>query len=191
MRQLLSGTGYGFEIVDAKTVRIMRTNATSPKIDEIVVTATKLPTPLDRLPYSISVVSGARLAEQRIAGARDLAADLAGITVTNLGPGRNKILIRGLSDGALTGATQSTVGIYLDDARITYNAPDPDLKLIDVQEVDILRGPQGDLYGSGSIGGIYRIVTNKPDLTEMTPERSRWARHNGAWRGERRGVRDF
>ena len=85
------------------------------------------------------------------------------MAVTNLGSGRNKIFIRGLSDGSFTGHTQSTVGLYLNDVPITYNAPDPDLRLADVDRVEVLRGPQGTLYGSGSIGGIVRIVTARPD----------------------------
>src|SRR5213076_1924602 len=64
---------------------------------------------------------------------------------------------------AFTGRTQSTVGLYLDDVPITYNAPDPDLRLADIERVEVLRGPQGTLYGSGSIGGIVRIATAKPD----------------------------
>jgi outer membrane receptor protein involved in Fe transport len=88
-----------------------------------------------------------------------------GVAVTNLGSGRNKIFLRGLSDGSFTGKTQSTVGLYLDDVPITYNAPDPDLRLADIGRVEVLRGPQGTLYGSGSIGGIVRIVTAKPDFT--------------------------
>jgi outer membrane receptor protein involved in Fe transport len=92
----------------------------------------------------------------------DLAAAMVGVTTTNLGPGRDKILLRGLSDGVFTGRTQSTVGIYVDDTPVTYNAPDPDLRLTDVQRVEVLRGPQGALYGSGSLAGVYRIVTQKP-----------------------------
>src|SRR5213076_1146627 len=68
---------------------------------------------------------------------------------------------------AFTGRTQSTVGLYLDDVPITYNAPDPDLRLADVEQVEVLRGPQGTLYGSGSIGGIVRIVTAKPDPADF------------------------
>jgi iron complex outermembrane receptor protein len=92
-----------------------------------------------------------------------VAAQVVGVAVTNLGSGRNKIFVRGLSDGSFTGKTQSTVGLYLDDVPITYNAPDPDLRLADIDRVEVLRGPQGTLYGSGSMGGIVRIVTARPD----------------------------
>lgn len=97
------------------------------------------------------------------AGAFDLSALVAGMTVTNLGSGRNKIMLRGMSDGAFTGQTQSTVGLYFNRTPLTYTAPDPDLKLIDVDRVEVLRGPQGVLYGTGPIGGVLRIVPEAPD----------------------------
>jgi outer membrane receptor protein involved in Fe transport len=98
----------------------------------------------------------------------DVAAQIPGLSTTNLGLGRDKILLRGLSDGVFTGRTQSTVGIYLDDVPITYNAPDPDLQLADIEAIEVLRGPQGSLYGGGAMSGVYRIVTRKPEL-------DRWA----------------
>jgi hypothetical protein len=76
--------------------------------------------------------------------------------------------LRGLSDGTFTGRTQQTVGTYLDNIQLTYNAPDPDLRLIDVDRVEILRGPQGALYGGGSLSGVYRIVSVKPVLDEWS-----------------------
>ncbi|MFH7396949.1 TonB-dependent receptor plug domain-containing protein, partial [Pseudomonas syringae group genomosp. 7] len=83
----------------------------------------------------------------------DIGFQVAGLTTTNLGPGRDKILLRGLSDGAFTGQTQSIVALYLDEVPITYNAPDPDLRLADLERVEVMRGPQGTLYGGGTIGG--------------------------------------
>src|SRR5205085_621294 len=90
---------------------------------------------------------------------------LSGLTVTNLGPGRNKLFVRGLSDGAASGHAQAMVGLYFDDMRLTYNAPDPDLRLVDIDRVELLRGPQGSLYGSGSLGGVLQVVSNRPNAT--------------------------
>ena len=56
------------------------------------------------------------------------------------------------------------MGIYLDDVPLTSNAPDPDLRLVDVASVEVMRGPQGSLYGGGSMSGVYRIVTQRPQL---------------------------
>jgi outer membrane receptor protein involved in Fe transport len=139
----------------------------TPRIDELVVTAEKRPELLTR---SASAVSALSADDVRALGGKsfdDVAAQIVSVAVTNLGSGRNKIFVRGLSDGSFTGKTQSTVGLYLDDVPITYNAPDPDLRLADIDRVEVLRGPQGTLYGSGSIGGIVRIVTAKPDVTAV------------------------
>src|SRR5204863_9521688 len=122
---------------------------------------------LDTLPAGVSAISGEQLFVTGAADVRDTAGQLVGVLTANLGPGRDKLLIRGLSDGAFTGRARSTVSTYLDDAPINYNAPDPDLRLVDIERIEVVRGPQGALYGSGSIAGIYRIVTRKPDLEKI------------------------
>ncbi|MCR5875043.1 TonB-dependent receptor [Phenylobacterium sp. J426] len=89
---------------------------------------------------------------------------------TNLGPGRNKLLLRGLADGVFTGRARTTVATYLDDIPVNYNAPDPDFRLVDVERVEVARGPHGALYGAGAMAGVYRIVTRKPDLGQWSAE---------------------
>ena len=137
-------------------------------LGEIVVTADKTEGLLSASPYGLTAVDGRELQRQGISDVHDLTLLAAGVTVTNLGPGRDKVLLRGLSDGPLTGHTQSTVGLYLGDLRLTYNAPDPDLPLIDAARVEVLRGPQGSLYGAGSIGGILKVTPNAPDPREAS-----------------------
>ena len=170
--------GCGFERVDARAYRVtsVRLAPTAPalaqpflpsprpaELTEIVVTAEKRREPLRGSPFAVSVVTRSEVERGGGKSFADLAASIPGVVETNLGPGRNKILIRGISDGAFTGRTQSTVGLYLDDVPITRNAPDPALRLADIDRVEVLRGPQGTLYGSGSIGGIVRVVTAPPD----------------------------
>ena len=133
-------------------------------VAELVVTATKRPAALDSLPGSVSAISGEQMSASGAVEVGQTVGQLAGVLTTNLGPGRDKLLIRGLSDGAFTGRARSTISTYLDDAPINYNAPDPDLRLVDVARIEVVRGPQGALYGSGAMGGIYRIVTRKPNL---------------------------
>jgi iron complex outermembrane receptor protein len=133
-------------------------------VSELLVTATKRVSDPRQLSVAITAVPGDAL---EMTGARDAdaaSAQLSGLLTTNLGPGRDKLQLRGLSDGAYTGRARSTVATYLDDIPLNYNAPDPDLLLVDVERVEVLRGPQGALYGSGSLSGIYRIVAAKPDL---------------------------
>jgi iron complex outermembrane receptor protein len=185
--RILAGTGCTFQMIDASSARIVRPRPTPPPaarpapaprraqvqvqdirpiLPEVVVTATRRSALTMRLPDAIDVISGARMALARDSSIGDLADDAAGLTVTNLGPGADKAIIRGLSDGGLTGHTQSTVGIYLDGTRLTYNAPDPDLRLTDVDQVEVLQGPQGALYGSGSIAGVVHIATRQPNLEQ-------------------------
>ena len=178
LRRLLAGTGLAFEIIDARTVRLAVAPAELPRagrrlvrasaegLEEIQVTATKRLETAGDLPYSISAVRGDQLADIGIRDTRDAAFLMSGVNVTNLGTGRNKIMIRGLSDGVFVGQTQSTVAVYLDDARVTYATPDPNLALVDIDRIEVLRGPQGSLYGAGSIGGIFRVVTRQADLSE-------------------------
>lgn len=139
-----------------------------PYIEDVVVTATKLTSRAQTLPASISVVEGSSLEDLGISHATGLTSQVPGLMTTNRGPGRNKIFIRGLSDGAFTGQTQSTVGVYFDVAPMTFNDPYPDLKLIDINRVEVLQGPQGTLYGAGAISGVFRIIPNYPDLENVS-----------------------
>jgi iron complex outermembrane recepter protein len=170
LARVLAGAPCNWRIVDAETVRIVAAapveHAAPPPaalVTEVLVTARRRPERLDTLPAGVSVISGEQLFATRAVDVRDTAGQLVGVLMTNLGPGRDKLLMRGLSDGAFTGRARSTVSTYLDDAPINYNAPDPDLRLTDVERVETVRGPQGALYGSGALAGVYRIVTNKPD----------------------------
>lgn len=177
LERILAHSGCGYAMPDPRTVLIRRAAASKPRLTasppqpssnlalgEVVITAQRYPNLPERTPYAISVVSGQALAREALTSLSDLTGQVAGMTVTNLGPGRDKILLRGLSDGAFTGQTQSMVALYLDDVPITYSAPDPDLRLADIERVEVMRGPQGTLYGGGSLGGVLRIATRKPDL---------------------------
>jgi outer membrane receptor protein involved in Fe transport len=177
LRQLLAGAPCTYRIVDSRTVRIVpilpigetpREPARATNlVAELVVTATKRPATLDSIAASISAIPREQLAASGAVEPGQTVGQLASVITTNLGPGRDKLLIRGLSDGAFTGRTRSTVSTYLDHAPINYNAPDPDLRLVDIDRVEVIRGPQGALYGSGALAGIYRIVTRKPDLERV------------------------
>jgi outer membrane receptor protein involved in Fe transport len=168
LRRLLAGSSFDFDLVDSHTVRIRVATAVrlpEPVIsapEHIVVTATKREERADALPYSIVVVGDDQLETFGARSARALTSHVAGLNATNLGPGQDKLFVRGLTDSVLPGFTDSMVGMYLDEARIADNATAPDLRLIDVERVEVLRGPQGSLYGAGSLAGLVRIVTRPP-----------------------------
>ena len=178
-----AGKGCAYSFIDGQTVRFSATQpAPSPRpavtarttvaapepvapLAPLIINAGKRPARLGSLPGGVSVISSPQLQDTGVGETASVARQTAGFITTNLGAARNKILLRGLSDGTFTGRTQSTVGTYLDDVPVNYNAPDPDLRLIDVDRVEVLRGPQGALYGGGSLSGIYRIVTRAPELS--------------------------
>ena len=175
LARILAGTGLVARQVAPAAWRIERARpavpprarpASPPMSDEaapIVVTATKRSVPLGDLPRAVTVVRfvGASRLDPGLTTA-SVAADIEGLATTALGPGRNRMFLRGVADSPFNGASPSTVAILFGDSRVTYAAPDPDLRLVDVARVEVLKGPQGSLYGTGALGGIYRIVPNPP-----------------------------
>ncbi|WP_428681772.1 TonB-dependent receptor domain-containing protein [Sphingopyxis sp.] len=131
--------------------------------DEIIVTASKTDLPYARFAGVATRLDGDDLSFGGERGTETILSRVATVSSTHLGSGRNKLFIRGIADSSFTGPTQATVGQYLGDIRLSYNAPDPDLRLYDIDSVEILEGPQGTLYGAGSLGGIIRTLPKAPD----------------------------
>ncbi|TXS94023.1 TonB-dependent receptor [Parahaliea maris] len=137
-------------------------------LEEVVVTASKrgLSTVQD-IPTNISAIGGAVLEQTGAMGIQDMARFIPGLSAVNNGPGNEQVIIRGLASSA--GAAQ--VGTYFDEIPATgtggTNVAQTDLQLYDLERVEVLRGPQGTLYGSGSQGGTLRYITNKPNLSEL------------------------
>ena len=176
LARMTRGTAATFVQIDASTFRIVRRPALprpmppAPRLpaderrDDIVVTASKRSATLADYPGSVSQVdTGAIRPGRLIHGSEALIDRLPVLASTHLGPGRNKLFIRGIADSSFNGPTQSTVGQYLGDVRLTYSAPDPDLALYDIRSVEVLEGPQGTLYGAGSLGGVIRLEPNAPE----------------------------
>lgn len=143
-----------------------------PPIGDVIVTATKRSEALSYVAAPIAVVTGLAMASGLGdgGGTRSVAQGLTGLFATNLGPGRNRLFVRGIADSPFDGFGQATVSVQVDDARATYDAPDPDLRLYDMAQVELLKGPQGPLYGTGALGGVYRLVPAKPDLQRSEVE---------------------
>ncbi|MEJ7925301.1 TonB-dependent receptor [Sphingobium sp. AN641] len=179
--RMLRRTGARAERIDATSWRIVRTASPSrpapppPRADpaplpdlpqpDIIVTASKRDIPLSRYAGMVELVEGAALTGgEAAAGTAALLGRVASLSSTHVGSGRNKLFIRAIADSGFSGPTQATTGQYLGDMRLNYAAPDPDLRLYDVGGVEVLEGPQGTLYGAGSLGGILRVVPNAPNL---------------------------
>ncbi len=133
----------------------------------IVVTATRRSERLQDVPINISAVDAGQLAQQRLNDIRDLGAFTPGITVTDTGPrGAGTIVMRGLSaDDSSTFADNgnSAIGVYLGEVPLYL-----DFKLIDMERVEVLLGPQGTLYGLGTLAGAIRYIPVRPDSTQFS-----------------------
>ncbi len=136
-----------------------------PELGEIVVTAQKTSESLSKVPISISAVSGSALEDAHIADYADLSRAVPNVSFTSFGgPGQSNIEIRGIASQA----GSATTGIYLDDVPISvlniYSTGATEPRFFDIDRVEVLRGPQGTLWGAGSMGGTIHFVSNQPDL---------------------------
>src|ERR1700729_975310 len=137
---------------------------------EIVVTAQKRNSTVQETPISITAVSGADLQDRGIGDVATLAAATPGVSLKSNGPGQTEIEMRGMTS---SGGNSATVGFYLDDVPMTAPAGAQNGKVVidptlyDLNRIEVLRGPQGTLYGSGSMGGTVKLVTNQPNLTKF------------------------
>ncbi|MGQ0590431.1 MAG: TonB-dependent receptor [Sphingosinicella sp.] len=132
----------------------------------IVVTATLRETSLLEVPFSINAQTEADIQRSGATTVEDLARNVAGLSIQNLGPGQSQVSVRGVSAGQVVRdqpGVKEQVGVYLDDSVISLSLFTPDLDLFDLNRVETLRGPQGTLFGAGSVGGTLRYITNQPD----------------------------
>lgn len=133
-------------------------------LDEIVVTAQKRSEKLQDVPISISAVSGASLDRQGSPDFRNVLLSIPGLSYSNSEPGQSNYSIRGVS----TGASSPTTGIYLDDVSLITLASGfagtVDPPIFDLERIEVLKGPQGTLYGGSAMGGAIKYVTHKPEL---------------------------
>ncbi len=136
----------------------------SDSLDEIVVTAQRRAERLQDVPAAITALSGDTLNQMRLQGNADLAAYVPSLSFDVLGPGETTLAIRGLGTSY---GLEPAVSLYINetplDIRTDGFAGAPDIDFFDVDRVEVLRGPQGTLYGSSSMGGAVRILTAQPD----------------------------
>ncbi|KQZ69404.1 TonB-dependent receptor [Sphingopyxis sp. Root214] len=135
--------------------------------NEIIVTATKRDASLQDVPFSINAQTEQAIERANASTVEDLSRNVAGLTVQNLGPGQSQVSVRGVSAGQIARdqpGVKEQVGVYLDESVVSLSLFTPDLDLFDLNRVETLRGPQGTLFGSGSVGGTLRYITNQPNL---------------------------
>ncbi|MEJ0035255.1 MAG: TonB-dependent receptor plug domain-containing protein [Gammaproteobacteria bacterium] len=184
LTQLLAGTGLTFEFLNARTV-LIRTQTTevaragyrgagaarknrnaegTPDIEEVVVTARKREETVFDVPMAVSVLTGISLEQRGAASLTDVLQDVPSLNAIDFGNGLPSINLRGIS----TEAGSNEVGYYLDELPLAgIRVPlKPDVRAWDIERVEVLRGPQGTLFGEGSMGGTIRTITRDPQFNE-------------------------
>ena len=135
--------------------------------EEITVTAQLREEKVQDVPFSVAAPSEEELRARGVDSIEGIAQTTPGFTVQNLGPGQSQVAIRGVSSGQIVRdqpGVKEQVGVYLDDSGISLSLFTPDIDLFDMTRVEVLRGPQGTLFGAGSASGTMRYITNQPRL---------------------------
>ena len=135
--------------------------------EAVTITATKREEQLIDVPFSVAAPTAEVLRQRGVDDLEGVAANVGGLTVQNLGPGQSQIAIRGVSAGQIVRdqpGVKESVGVYLDESALSLSLFTPDLDLFDMDRVEVLRGPQGTLFGAGSESGTVRYITNQPEL---------------------------
>src|SRR6266487_4476885 len=137
------------------------------ELEAVTVTAMLREQKLADIPFSIAAPTEQALRLRGADNIETIAANVAGFSVQNLGPGQSQVAMRGASSGQIARdqpGVKEQVGAYLDDSPVSLSLFTPDVDLFDVNRVEVLRGPQGTLFGAGSLAGTVRYISNQPEL---------------------------
>jgi outer membrane receptor protein involved in Fe transport len=149
------------------TAIAQQSRSDSLQLEEIIVTAEKRESTVQTTPISLTAVTGADIQDRGLADLDNLVQSVPGVSIRTSGPGMGEFEMRGI---ASTGGNSPTVGFYYDDVSLTAPSASNEGKIVispalyDLNRVEVLRGPQGTLYGSGSMGGTIKVVPNAPNL---------------------------
>ena len=136
-------------------------------LEEIIVTATKREVSMQEIPIAVTAFSEEEIVFQRFRNFEDYVGQIPNLAISDRQPGATSVIMRGCAAQGLSFADSATTSVYLDEQPITSSGYNPDPRLIDVQRVEALAGPQGTLFGDAAQCGTLRIITNKPDTTAL------------------------
>jgi outer membrane receptor protein involved in Fe transport len=166
---LLAGAGVAAAAPDANT----SAPSAGGGVGDVVVTATKRAENVQRVPFTVTALGQAQLKARGVQTIDQAINYVPGVNFTSNGSGGGAYTIRGVNTGTYIAGTQSPVALYIDDINILdpfFPKVTPSLPTFDINRVEVLEGPQGTLFGSGSLGGAIRVISNKPDLTHFQAE---------------------
>jgi outer membrane receptor protein involved in Fe transport len=145
------------------------TSSAKPQLEEVTVTASRNGAAnVQNIPIAVSVIKPEALDQYGGTGLLDYTQTVPSLSIEDFGPGINKITIRGVNTTGLDYTNvqdRPLVAVYLDETPISLQSQNPDLKVFDLSRVEVLRGPEGTLYGAGAMAGTIRLITQKPDPT--------------------------
>jgi len=174
LNEMLRGSGLAWREFEGRYLIELAPKPPAPppetisEVEGLVVTAMRRPT-LDRMtPMSMRALSGDELSRAGAVTFQQVAALLPGLAQTNTGTGRNRLSLRGVY-----GSGEATTALYYDDIPVTGpsgttadpGGSAPELLLVDVDRLELLRGPQGTLYGASAMGGALKVIFKRPDLS--------------------------
>jgi iron complex outermembrane receptor protein len=169
---LISGTAFLLSSLPAVAAAPSAAD-TAPEqatLDEIVVTAQKRAQRMQDVPISMSVMAGTELDKSSIQSVSDALSLVPGVaTNVNGQGGQTRLTVRGVTAGGSLFAGSSPIGYYLDSVPfgLVRSAVEPDANTYDLNRIEVLRGPQGTLYGASALNGVVRVLTNDADLNEF------------------------
>lgn len=171
LQRLLEGTGLKAERTPSGAVMIVREAAeTATTLGQITVTATRRDESIQKVPMSISALGEEEIARRNLRSQNDFLRTIPGVNQIEQGAGGSSIVMRGIAvsptaDGYSLGLTTA---VFLGETPLSAGrVGQTDLRLVDIERVEVLRGPQGTAYGSGAISGALRYIPNAPDLNEI------------------------
>src|SRR5579862_1547264 len=165
-RVVIFGCAPFSALLFAESALAQQSRSDSSQLEEVVVTAEKRESTVQTTPISLTAVSGADIQARGLTDLSALVQSVPGVSLRTSGPGMAEFEMRGVSS---TGGNSPTVGFYFDDTPLTAPAATNEGKIVispalyDLNRVEVLRGPQGTLYGSGSMGGTIKVVPNAPN----------------------------
>ncbi|ARN73821.1 TonB-dependent receptor domain-containing protein [Oceanicoccus sagamiensis] len=156
-------------------------------LEEILVTATKREQDLADVPISIVALSGETIDSRGMQTVSDLSLAVPNLSVTSAGGGNRFYYMRGVGNG---NGVAPLVGTYFDEVPVSVTGAQPDIRTIDLERVEVLRGPQGTLFGQGSVGGTIRFITKNPEFNNISGHfgLSTYNTKKGDWSEEVTGV---
>ncbi len=135
-------------------------------LEEVMVTARKRSESVMDIPESIQAISEQTIITAGLNDINDYSRFIPSLSYVSINPGTASIYFRGVADAANSFIAEPSAAMYLDEQSLTLNA-NPNPRMVDIERLEALSGPQGTLYGASAQSGLLRIITNKPDPTEF------------------------